>query len=183
MVPCHEAHMMYTHIPYAPNKTKNLGQAYNRFMDLLKDEDLACFIDHDAMFTTPDWYEQIEHIAGKYPDAGMFTAKTNRVKNRRQLYRGVISDNHDIAYHRMIGRLLQQDHYADVSVVKAEKPVSGVVIVIKKKVWNVHRFQDGFLGVDNDISCRLIAAGRKVYIMEGVYVYHWYRGDRISNQD
>lgn len=175
--------MIYTHIPYAPDRTGNLGQAYNRFMNLLKDEDLACFIDHDAMFTTPDWYDQIDHIVGKYPDAGMFTAKTNRIKNRRQLYQGVMSDNHDIGYHRGIGRLLQQKHYDEVREVELDSPISGVVMVIKKQVWNTHGFKDGFLGVDNDMCCRLIKAGKKVYIMEGVYVYHWYRGDRIMNKD
>gem|GEM_PF-1858329 len=30
------------------------------------------------------------------------------------------------------------------------------------------------------MCCRLIEAGRKVYIMEGVYVYHWYRGNRLG---
>lgn len=175
--------MIYTHIPYAPKKMKNLGRAYNQFINLLQNEDVACFIDHDAMFTTPDWYDQIEHIVDKYPDGGMFTAKTNRIKNRRQLYKGVMSEWHDMKYHRRIGRLLQQNHYDDVSEVEADSPVSGVVLVMKKKVWNEFHFKDGFLGVDNEMCCRLIEAGRKVYIMEGVYVYHWYRGDRLIIKD
>jgi hypothetical protein len=85
---------MYTHIPYAPGKTRNLGRAYNQFMHLLQDEDRACFIDHDAMFTTVDWYDQIEHIVDKYLDAGMFTAKTNRIKNRKQLLSRALIGEH-----------------------------------------------------------------------------------------
>ncbi len=173
--------MIYANIPYAPDKTKNLGQAYNQFMTLLKDEDWACFIDHDAMFTTIDWYDQLVNIIDKYQDAGMFTAKTNRVGNEKQLYKGKKSDNHDIVYHRRIGRKLQKKYYDIVSEVIPDSPVSGVVILIKKQVWNDYRFDNGFLAVDNKMCWKLIDAGKKVYIMEGVYVYHWYRGD--GNRD
>lgn len=39
--------------PICPEESgNNLGAAYNTFTSLLGDDDWACFIDHDAMFTT-----------------------------------------------------------------------------------------------------------------------------------
>ena len=46
--------MIYTHIAFAQSDCeKNIGCAYNQFMEILpNDDDCACFVDHDAMFTT-----------------------------------------------------------------------------------------------------------------------------------
>ena len=56
--------MIYTHIPYAPKESdKNIGFAYNKFMEMLPSEgDWGCFLDHDAMFTTKSWYKQLNDI-------------------------------------------------------------------------------------------------------------------------
>ena len=55
--------MIYTHIPYADSEhPKDLGWAYNNFMNNLGDDDWACFLDHDAMFTVSDWYPRLERI-------------------------------------------------------------------------------------------------------------------------
>ena len=53
--------MIHTYIPYAPKTQKlNLGWAYNNFMSLVEEDDWVLFLDHDATFTTRDWYPQIE---------------------------------------------------------------------------------------------------------------------------
>ena len=54
-------------------------------MSKLGDDDWACFLDHDAMFTTLDWYHQMESLIAEYPGAGCFTAMTNRVGNPAQI--------------------------------------------------------------------------------------------------
>ena len=54
--------------------------------------------------------------------------------------------------------------------------MSGVVILLSKKTWALlGGFADGFLGVDNAIHQAARDRGFPVYLMEGVYVYHWYR--------
>ena len=61
---CSKISMIYTHIPYTPKEhgTK-IGYAYNKFMEMLpNDDDWGCFVDHDAMFTTPTWYNMINKI-------------------------------------------------------------------------------------------------------------------------
>lgn len=172
--------MIYTYIPYSPKKLgNNLGWAYNNFMNLLQEDDWACFLDHDATFTTRYWYHQLEDIIFKYPNIGLYTVLTNRIGQHKQLVNGVDKENHDIKYHRQIGKQLYDDYY-DV-ILDLNNPnqlLSGVIILISKKTWKkVGGFIDGFLGVDNDIHKKCLSNNIKVGLMAGVYVYHWYRGD------
>ena len=90
--------------------------------------------------------------------------------------------NHDISYHRKIGNFLQSNYYDDVQhITKKLRPkgFSGVFILIKKSVWKkINGFKTtGFLGVDDDLRHRLNIYDIPLYIMNGVYVYHWYRAD------
>jgi hypothetical protein len=71
--------MIHTYIPYAPSSiNKNIGAVYNGFMNMISDDDWACFLDHDAMFTTLDWYKQlediVENLSSSHPDARLLTA-------------------------------------------------------------------------------------------------------------
>src|SRR5262245_44490542 len=155
----------------------DLGRCYNAFMALLpSDDDWACFIDHDAMFTTRDWYTQIARIVARHRDAGCFTAMTNRVANRAQVHGGQLT-NHDIARHRRIGARLKQRFDADVVPLDERHLMSGVVILTRKGVWKEIGFASGFLGVDTEYHRDCLRKGYTVYLMRGVYVYHWYRGD------
>lgn len=175
--------MIYTNIPYAPEqKNGNLGFAYNKFMDLLpSNEDWACFLDHDAMFTTRDWYSQIENIIKKYPDIGAFGARTNRINSTYQLVGNIDIHNHDIFYHRKIGEHIQKKYYDDLFIADkktAQKGFSGVVILIKKSQWlEIGGFKEGFNDVDNNLRWSLEGINKSIYIMNGVYVYHWYKAN------
>lgn len=178
--------MIHTYIPYAPKSMdKNIGAVYNNFINMIPDGDWACFLDHDAMFTTLDWYKQMENIVESldtsHHDAGLLTVCTNRIGNLEQLIEGIEPQNHDIYYHRKIGRQ-RQIEYGN-SLRKCEYVISGVVILMSKEVWKqTSGFADGFLGVDNDIDRKIRELGYKSYIMEGVYCYHWYRADGIPIQ-
>lgn len=178
--------MIHTYIPYAPQSiAKNIGAVYNNFMNMIPDGDWACFLDHDAMFTTLNWYQQletiIENLNSSYPDAGLLTVCTNRIGNFEQLVEGVETQNHDIYYHRKIGKQRQAEY--GNSLRECDYVISGVVILISKEVWKqTSGFIDGFLGVDNDIDRQVRALGYKSYIMDGVYCYHWYRADGFPIQ-
>lgn len=171
--------MIHTCIPYCPKEQgQDLGWAYNNFMKTLGDDDWACFLDHDAMFTTKDWYHQLEEIIAKYPNTGVFTAKTNRIGNIPQLVPNVNKNNHNMFYHRNIGKILQERHRLEVTPSDAANPLSGVVILISKRVWDdIGGCKSGFLSVDNDIHKRCLDNGHEAFIMDGVYTYHWYRAD------
>lgn len=171
--------MIHTYIPYCPKPNgQDLGLAYNKFMEILDEDDWACFLDHDAMFTTKDWYHQIEEIVEIHKDYGLFTCNTNRIGNPHQKPFKVDQNNHDIKYHRQIGQQVQDANRHVIRDVTKGQLISGVVLLINKKTWKkVGGFKPGFLGVDNDIHAKVRMAGDKVGIMDGVYVYHWYRGD------
>lgn len=191
--------MIYVNIPYAVNG--NLGEAYNQFMRILPNEDdWACFIDHDAMVTTSGWFKQISKIVEENPEVGAFTCRTNRVGHKHQLIRGVNIDNHHVGYHRAVGeavakkfhtstdpigghRTHEQIEFTNVGrVEKGQDRVyydwgfSGVFILVKKSTWRqIRGFQDGFLEVDMAFSTDVHKHNIPFHIMNGVYVYHWYR--------
>lgn len=180
--------MIYTYIPYSPkDKPGNLGWAYKNFMENIpNDEDWVCFLDHDATFTTTGWYPQLETIIETHPEYGVFTCKMNRVGQPYHIPEGIDKDNHDIKYHRAIGKQLAKTSYNHVTSLNDVNGyyLSGVLILIQKKVWNIiGGCPDGFLGVDNEIHRRCIANGVGVGMMEGVYLYHWYRADGTEHVD
>ncbi len=191
--------MIYTFVAYAPQgHAMDLGWSYNRYMELLPSkEDWACFLDHDAMFTTREWYGQLNDIICANPDAGCFTAMTNRIgnatqvhgydarllegkKNRLKAHFEILDSrhtNHDVQHHREVGRQLAECSRTDVQELAPETPMSGVLILTQKAVWQRVPFVSGFLGVDRQYHLDCLRAGYKVYLMRGVYIYHWYRGD------
>ena len=171
--------MLYCNIPYAPIKhEKDLGWAYNRFMENLDDSDWACFLDHDAMFTTATWYQEIEE-AIEDTEYGLIYCMTNRINPTVQKFKNVDQNNHNIKYHRTIGRRVQE-HYGTkiIDYDMSQYLPSGVCIIMSKHAWkNTGGFKSGFLGVDNDIAVKCMKSNIKVGLMKGLYVYHWYRGD------
>ena len=171
--------MIVTLIPYCPtSEGKNLGFAYNELMDRLRENDWACFIDHDACFTTSDWYPQLEEIIAPLTEPCVLTATTNRVGSRWQLAAGADPHNHSMEYHRRFGKSLQSAARGVLRDVTHEPLMSGVVILLSKKTWRrLGGFADGFLGVDNAIHQAARDQGYRVLLMMGLYVYHWYRAD------
>lgn len=169
--------MIHTRIVRMRSGETNLGAYYNSEMARVKIDDWVCFIDDDAIFTTGKWLEQLHEYVDKYPHAGMFTCCTNRVYNKRQLVNGAMNESHDMRDHRLIGKRLANNFYTDVEILNANAAISGVLMMIKKRVWKNCRFSEGFFGVDNQIHRDLAKQGYKVYLMKGLYVYHWYRGD------
>jgi GT2 family glycosyltransferase len=162
------------HYAIAYDLNKDLGKAYNDTMRRLDPGDYGCFIDGDAMFLHPYFGKQLQDYVTKYPDGDLFTCKTNRVGTRYMLAGDWASD--DIAKHRQIAARLLSD--MSVKDITQDALLSGVVMLIKRSSWEaVGGFrEDGMLGIDNDMHLRIRRNNGKVYLMNGVYVYHWYRG-------
>ena len=53
-----------------------------------------------------------------------------------------------------------------------------MLFIIKKSAWNKIGGckSNGMLGVDNEIHMNIKKHGMKLYRIDGLYVYHWYRG-------
>lgn len=173
--------MIYTFIPYSPEK--KLYEEYNRYMALLpNDNDFACILDHDVMFTTYDWYNLMTDITFKHGECGCFVATTNRIGGERQ--RADVKIDDDIRYNRYAGRQIKKKFGSTIEDFSINKPhdLCGFLILLKKAVWKkIGGFEawdkgSDLLGVDSKLHRKLIAANEKVYIMKGVYLYHWYSG-------
>ncbi|HEY9702359.1 MAG TPA: hypothetical protein V6C58_07930, partial [Allocoleopsis sp.] len=57
------------------------------------------------------------------------------------------------------------------------------LILLQKKVWQkIGKFvENGMLGVDNDLHRKIQNNNEKLFIMKGVYLYHWYRWPDFKN--
>lgn len=168
---------IYITIPW--NTQKNIGVYYNDFMEKLDDDEWACFIDGDACFTTEYFGKQLEDIIAKYPECGLFTCKMSRIACVWQ--KADNPDTDDMEFHREFGQRLAKNKYdliTDVSDVHRLHVLNGTLILISKKLWNKigKCGEKDMLGIDNDFHWRAQAHSEKVYLMEGVYIYHWYRG-------
>lgn len=173
-----------TFIPY--DRDAKLERSYNECMASLPDDDCwGCFIDHDAMFTTTDWFLQLQDIIKANPQFDCFTAVTNRAWNKEQLIADY--DNHDIRYHRYIGRKRQHQFRKQVNDITLSTPISGVVILLKKSAWKHCNFRKWperkLVGVDWMLHNDLKAKGYKLGLMKGIYVYHWYRAKELKKTD
>lgn len=173
-------------IPYDINK--NIGRYYNNFMRILpNDNDFACFVDGDTIFTTFDYGHIINEVIKNNKNIGCFTATTNRVYAKWQIADGVDTNNNDINYHRNFGESIKNKYGMLCEDVTDNQDVlmSGFFILINKKTWKkIGGFiENGILGVDNDLHKRLQNNGEKLYMMKGVYLYHWYRWPNRLNME
>lgn len=150
---------------------RNLGRAYNEAMSLLpSDDDWAIFIDHDAMPTTMQWHNQFSEAIAFRPDAGAFVAMTNRIASPWQRCGDHASN--DIREHRKFGReRLKVRTLLDVSQTKG---FGGVMFAVSKSAWRaVGGFADGLGCVDHSLHFGLQRIGRPVFMIEGLFVFHW----------
>lgn len=166
-------------IPYSTEK--NLGKAYNDTMRLLGDDDHACFRDGDTCWLTPDYGVHLAEYVRLYPNA-VLTCWTNRINERAEQQWPYDRDNPDMRFHLNCAILAQNKLY---NVTPLHGFVSGFCMVVPKSVWNKHKFAEvqvyedrgphNLLGVDNDFTNRVRAAGVPVLRMDGLYIWHTYR--------
>lgn len=178
--------MIYYSIPW--DSTKNIGKYYNAFMKILpSDNDFACFVDGDACFTTQTFGKQLEDVIQAHPECGCFTAMCNRIGCLYQQQPDINQRNNDIAYHRAKGSeiwALHKTKINDISNVDPGQVLGGVLILLKKSVWKtIGGFKEfGMLGIDNDLHWKCMDHHEKVYLMRGIYLYHWYRGGNQADK-
>lgn len=172
---------LYIHTPYSTER--NLGKAYNEFMELLPDDTAACFIDGDVCFLTPDYGHILHTYANEYPN-NVLTCYTNRI---HQLSTGqqcnvcIQGGNDDIASNIRRAELIRD---SQDSVTAITGPVSGFLLVVPKSIWRRFKFteenyykpgQPNLLGVDNKFTNDVRAAGIQVLRMNKLFVWHSYR--------
>jgi GT2 family glycosyltransferase len=177
--------MIHFSIPW--NNEKNIGRAYNETMRVVGENDWVCFIDGDSMFLDPFFGKKIQEVVDSNPEYGLFTCMTNRVGCKYQLSDFITWEQDDIRYHRRNAEF-HWDKFGtsiqDISNVKRNKVLSGVMILISKKTWlKVGGFKENsMLGIDSDIHWRCMDNNINVGLMKGIYTYHWYRGGNRNDK-
>lgn len=158
---------LLTMVPFRTDA--NLGRAYNDAMCLLDAHDWACFLDHDAMPTTGRWHAQLVEAIESQPDAGAFVAMTNRIASSWQRCG---PDGNDVAIHRKFGA--DRVKVRTLLDITHTKGFGGVMFAVSKSTWQqVGGFADGLGCVDHSLHFKLQDAGKRVWLVEGLYVYHW----------
>jgi len=149
-------------------------------MSLLpNDDDWGCLMDLDTMFLTSNVGHQLEEIVKKYPNTGLFTAITNRVGLKEQCYRGNIDNDPNILNWKRVAKQLQENKWMEMRELK--HPISGHLMMVKKSVWKaVGGFPEvgKILAIDNSFSKRVLDHNLEIQLMEGVFVFHFYRMDK-----
>jgi len=172
---------VYHFIPW--NSDKNIGRSYNEMMELIDSNDWGCFIDGDAVHTTHYFGSRIEQTIKNNPEYSLLTCYTNRIGCKYQIAPNCDSSNENQTYHREIGEKLWGENGTLVIDITKNSPMSGVMILLKKSMWEkVGGFkEEKMLTVDNDIHIKVRNAQGKVGLMQGIYLQHWYRGGNIKD--
>jgi hypothetical protein len=180
-IPIEIKHKVYYVLPWDSNK--NIGKYLNELMSKLDDDEWVCILDSDAMHTTTYFGKRIEEVIDKNPEYSLFTCYTNRVDCPWQIAPNSDWNSDDISYHRNIGEELWQNNGTKVNDVTNNTLLSGVMIMMTKKTWNlIGKFEENMLiGIDNNIHKKIKDSGLKVGLMTGIYLYHWYRGGDKNN--
>jgi GT2 family glycosyltransferase len=166
--------------PYSTEK--NLGKAYNQAMSMIPDGDWACLMDYDTMFLTSDCGMILDEYAKLLPDAGLLTCYTNRIhpKADQQLL-GEVSTDFYVLTHYEIAK--QQRNFL-YQYTELSREVSGFLMMVNKSTWEDCKFNESgkCLGVDNEYCWALFDKGKKIYRMDGLYVWHTYRPYDITDK-
>lgn len=166
--------MLYFFTPYSLEK--NLARAYNDYCRLVPlDQDWIALVDADTMFLRPDFGHQIQEVINLHPQTGLFTCYTNRVGNKHQRYPEMWNVR-DILVHRKVATDIQKKHRTHV--IPMTGVISGHLMIFQKKTWkDAGGFNENrqILGVDNDFSRKILSMGKKILLMSGVYMLHYYR--------
>lgn len=170
---------IYAFIAFAPpHYGQDLGRTYNDYMERVDEDAFVVFLDHDAMFCGSGWYDIVRDYAdgNLAVNEGLLIGRTNRVGNPYQRV-GVLENEHRIAPHIELSQNLREsqgDWSANVSSLNSS---SGVVLGMSKSTWRVHPFSSGFLQVDNKMHISFRSQQKPVYMINALYVYHFYRAD------
>jgi GT2 family glycosyltransferase len=148
----------------------NYGRACNEVMALLPEGAWAAIMDHDMMHTTPRWHAMMLRAIAAEPE-GSFTAVTNRIASPWQQAPEAREIGDDVVKHRLVGAgRLTRTTLLDVTDTQGW---GGVVMLISKDAWRAAGgFVDGMFCVDHMMHYALKAVGRRVWLIEGLYVYH-----------
>lgn len=169
---------MNVHIRIPYSLEKNIGKKYNEEFVTCPDGDALAFMDGDMMFLNKDFGHILNWYANSYPN-DVLTCCTNRTHSLSKGQQSWVKTTDVLELLKYADKLKE-----DRSVIPIHGPVSMLLTVIPKHIWQRFPFTEvntyrpnetNMLGVDNDFTNRIRAAGIRVLRMNGLIMYHQYR--------
>ena len=157
-------------IPFATDL--NLGRACNEAMERVPDGGWGVLMDHDIHMTTPHWFAQIEEAIACLPDAGAFCVVTNRCASPWQRAEEGVGAGDSLEAHYRVGEVRRARRtLIDITPTKG---YAGLLQVVSKEAWRETKgfAEPSLLCCDHSIFFGLKANGRRIYMLENLYVYH-----------
>lgn len=158
---------------------KNIGRAYNEFCDRITDDpdDWICIRDMDSLMWPELALKQIEDVlelnGEKYQ---LFGCVTNRLATEYQRPFPEDFDNPSVLKANERALWLHNNKYAQVA--DHGRPIAGLFMLFQKKTWERHPFKEGIYTADTEFGESILNAGGKIGLMQGLYVFHYYRFDK-----
>lgn len=156
---------------------KNIGKAYNQICALIPENDWICIQDQDSLFWPELCLKQIETIIQNYGNEySLFGAVTNRLNSQSQRPFPTDFENLDILYHKKRAEELAVENWGKVE--DHGEPVAGLFMLFPKRLWNEVKFIEKSIYCDSLFGKEVLKKKKKIGLMTGVYVYHFYRADK-----
>ena len=156
--------------PYAVDY--NLGASYNAAANGLKASDYIALMDNDACFLDVRFGRWIAETIKANPHYDIFVPRTNRLRDDMQRVNQMMNVA-DIKKHREVTETIWKKN--STNMIDAERPPAGLCMIMKVSTLRKLKFRNGLLVIDTDFMWRAKNAGYKIGIMQGIYLFHYYR--------
>lgn len=158
----------------------NLAKYYNDCCNIVPNQnDWIALWDSDVFLynTFVNWGEYLQKAINENPDIKLFSCITNRIGTHKQRLTPNMDNNVDIVKHYYQAREIYNN--SKYKIDRSAKTLSGFFMMFKKETWSaVGGFDEsngGYIGVDTQFSREISNKGWKMGILQGMYVYHYYR--------
>lgn len=152
---------------------KNIGRAYNEACATAPEGSWICLRDPDTMFLQPDSQALIEQIVASDPPFDLIGCRTNRLRGDHQCIR-MMFDEKNIGPHIEIARELADKN--KTLIISTTEPIAGMFMLFKKSLWDRIKFDETAIRfTDKKFSADVMAAGGKLGVAQGFYLFHLYR--------
>lgn len=145
-------------------------------MGKLQPNEYGILRDADTIYTTANYGELIYYHVSKHPEIKCFTATTNRIGCEFQKDLNAPKDN-DYQLHRQYGIKKQKEQFNKLVDVTNSGTMSGFWMCIRKDLWDKIEKPKTLtiLAVDNHIHRQIRGLGERIYLIYGLYLYHYYQ--------
>ncbi len=156
--------MIYLNTPICKDKN-DLGDSINKFVEKLNDDDWVLILDHDVLFTTKHWFNQV--ISATEQGDAIITCVMNTGGNPPQK---INFKSDSLQEHFKKGEELYKEHGNDMDIIEGN--FCGTFMLFPKRIWNeVGGYPRGF-GLADYKFYNKVSKKYPIKLLKGLYLYH-----------